>query len=76
MITKKGNNLVDVTMNKNGDFYFIYSVEVQRGIKGKDKGKVKELLIVGVPKKNIEKYCVEEGISIRIKSMNGDTYII
>lgn len=58
--------LVDVTRNKDGNFYFIYSVEVQRGIKEKSKSKVKELLIVGVNKNNVFNYCKNEGICIRI----------
>ena len=76
MKTKKGN-LVDVTINKDGNFYFIYSVEVQRGIRGKSKGKVNELLIVGVNKKNVESYCKNEGITLRIfnKETGMDRYI-
>lgn len=49
--------LLAINRNENGDYYFLYSVpEVQRGIKGKNRSKVNEVLIVGVPKANLIKY--------------------
>ena len=39
-----------ITRNKNGDYYVGYTIPVKRGIKGKDKAIVDELLIMGVPK--------------------------
>lgn len=37
-------------------YYFLHKVKVQRGIKGKSKSKVEELLIYGVPLKDVPNY--------------------
>lgn len=57
-------NIEFVSKNKNGDFYIGYRVPVQRGIRGKTRGKVDELIIVGVPKADMPKFCEEHGIRI------------
>lgn len=59
--------LVQVTIQSNG-VYFAYQLpKVKRGIRGKSKGKVDELLIVGVPIKKVESYCEREGLIITDK---------
>lgn len=55
--------LIKVSVNDKGA-YFIYEVTVQRGIKGKNKSKVKELLIHGVPLSDLDYACKKEGIRI------------
>lgn len=64
--------LVQISPNEHG-CYFVYQVEVQRGIRGKNKGKVKELLIVGVPKNQLNSYCKREGVRIE-NSLTGEKY--
>ena len=60
---KEKMKLVDVSLQEFGA-YFIYELEVQRGIRGKTKGKVNELLIVGIPKQKLHQYCLDKGIWI------------
>ena len=61
--------LVQVTIQSNG-VYFAYQLpEVKRGIRGKTKGKVDELLIVGVPLKKVQSYCEREHLVITNKAV-------
>ena len=54
---KPFENLLAINRNENGDYYFLYAVpNVKRGIRGKSKGQVNEILIVGVPKANLISY--------------------
>ena len=59
------NRIQFISKNKNGDYYVGFLVPVQRGIKGKNKGKVDELLIVGVPKNKFPSWCKEHGIEVK-----------
>lgn len=54
-----------ISKNKNGDFYVGYIIPVQRGIKGKTRSKVNELIIVGVPKAEMPKFCRDHNIKIK-----------
>ena len=55
--------LQQIVENKDGNFYFIYKVpNVKRGIRGKTRGKVDELLIVGMPRKHGLKKIKELGL--------------
>ena len=46
-----------ISWNQNGDYYVIFKVpSVPRGIHGKSKGHVDEVLIVGVPKNKIDMF--------------------
>lgn len=46
-----------INRNENGDYYFIFKLpKVARGMHGKTKGHVDELLIVGVPQAKLEDY--------------------
>ena len=51
-----------ISMNANGDFYVGYKVKVQRGIRGKTKSKVDEVLIVGVPKNDFKDFCLKNDL--------------
>ena len=54
---KPFENLIAINRNANGDYYFIYSVpQVSRGMHGKTKGHVDEVLIVGIPQKDLVNY--------------------
>ena len=53
----KGCILEEINRNKNGDYYIIFRLpKVARGMHGKSKGHVDELLIVGVPQKHIDSF--------------------
>ena len=64
--------LIKICPNEHG-CYFLYKIQVQRGIKGKTKSKVDELLIVGVPKRALSAYCKKIGVVI-IDEKTGDRY--
>ena len=49
--------------------YFIYSLEVQRGIRGKTKGRVGEVLIVGCNTKQLQKWCEVHNLVITNKAV-------
>ena len=66
--TENNEELVQFSFNKSGG-YFVYRLLVQRGIKGKTKSKVNELLIVGIPFKQMEKYCEEHEYIITSKAL-------
>lgn len=46
-----------INTNKNGDFYIGYRINVKRGIHGKTKSNVNELIIAGVPKERFPEFC-------------------
>jgi len=54
-----------IAKNKDGNYYAIYKVKVQRGIKGKTKSKVDELIIVGIPKSEFKDFCKKHNINIK-----------
>lgn len=58
-----------INCNENGDWYVGYRVKVQRGIKGKTKSKVDELLIVGIPGSQFNDFCKREGIIVKKESI-------
>ena len=58
------NDIAFISKNKNGDYYFGYKVKVQRGIRGKTKAIVDELLIVGMPADKAIEHAKKEGIKI------------
>ena len=64
--------LIKVAVNDKGA-YFIYEITVQRGIKGKTKSKVKELLIHEVPLSDLDNFCKKEGLRIE-DSKTGKVY--
>ena len=53
----KGCILEEINRNEKGDYYIIFRIpNVARGMHGKSKGHVDELLIVGVPQKHIDSF--------------------
>lgn len=69
------DQLTKIAFNKNGSLYAIYKVNVQRGIKGKNKSKVDEVLIWGIPKSGAEKFLIKNNLDPLIKYLNTDTVI-
>lgn len=60
-------NLICINRNANGDYYFIYSVsQVKRGMHGKTKGHVDEVLIVGIPQSQLVNYLRQELVKDKI----------
>lgn len=54
--TKDGDEIAFITKNKDGNYYVGIKIKVKRGIKGKTKSKVDELLIIGMKKEAFEKW--------------------
>lgn len=46
-----------ISKNDDGNYYIGYQVEVSRGIRGKTKGKVDEVIIVGLHKSKLKSFC-------------------
>lgn len=55
-MNKETNEVIFISTNKDGNFYIGYKIKVQRGIRGKTKSQVDELLIIGIPRKKFKKY--------------------
>ena len=47
--------------------YIMYQVPVNRGIRGKTRGKVNEVLIIGLNTKHLHRFCVNHDIFITNK---------
>ena len=60
--------LIQINISEN-HAYFIYSLEVQRGIRGKTKGRVGEVLIFGCNTKHLQDWCVEHNLVITNKAV-------
>lgn len=50
------DDLVFISTNKDGNFYFGFKIVAPRSINAKAKRSADELLIVGVPKSKIQSY--------------------
>ena len=62
-MSNNDKNLVFISKTAGG-YYFGYKVKVQRGIRGKTKSIVDELLIVGMPTDKAIEHAKKEGIKI------------
>ena len=51
-----------ISKNKDGNYYIGFRVPVKRGIKGKTKAVVDELIIIGIHKDKMKDFCKEHGI--------------
>ena len=60
--------LIQVSLNKSGA-YFMESIVAARGMHGKTKGHVKEVLIIGVPNSQLQSYCERNDICITNKAV-------
>lgn len=59
--------LVAVSPRSDGSCYFVYRVEVPRGIRNKDSNVAEEVLIYGVPKSKVDSYLKKIGLRIERK---------
>ena len=58
------NKLIQVSLTESGA-YFIYELpKVVRGIRGKNRERVDEVLIHGVPKSKLQEFCIKNEIQI------------
>lgn len=62
--------MIQISVNPTGA-YITYKVPVTRGIRGKTRGRVDELLIVGIPLKNdrFQQWCIRNNIYITNKAV-------
>ena len=58
-------NLKFISKNKDGNYYIGYTIPVKRGIKGKTKAVVEELIIIGMNKNKFNDFCIKHNIKIR-----------
>ena len=63
--------IIQISQNENGDWYVMYQIPVQRGIKGKTKSKVNEVLIVGIPGSKFDSWCKKNNLVVRKESVDG-----
>lgn len=56
--------IIQISRNENGDWYVLYKLRVQRGIKGKTKSKVDEVLIVGIPQAKFDAWCKKNNLVV------------
>lgn len=65
--------LIQVNLTPFGA-YFLYKINVTRGIRGKSKGKVDEIIVVGIHKNKMQQYCIDHNLIITNKAvyMNND----
>ena len=73
----QGCILDSINRNQNGDYYIIFRLpKVARGMHGKNKGHVDELLIVGVNQKYIDSYLrahyTNEGRKLKVEDQEED----
>lgn len=66
IVLEDGTILEEICPNDHG-IYLIHRVPaVKRGFRGKSKGKVDELLIVGVPWSKAESFLAKYGLKVKI----------
>ena len=53
-----------ISRNRDGNYYIGFKVPVKRGIRGKTRGKVDELIIVGINQKQFPQWCKEHNIIV------------
>ena len=57
-----------ISKNENGDFYDGYKIKVSRGMHGKTKSKVDEVMIVGIPQSKFDAWCKAYGIFVKVEN--------
>lgn len=58
------DDIVFISENEDGNFYIGYKVKVQRGIKGKTRSKVDELIIVGMNREKFMNWLEQNNMEI------------
>ncbi len=62
------DDIVFISENKDGNFYIGYKVKVQRGIKGKTRSKVDELVIVGMNRERFMNWLEQNNMEIKYEN--------
>ena len=57
-------DIVFISENEDGNFYIGYKIKVQRGIKGKTRSKVDELIIVGMNRERFMNWLEQNNMRI------------
>ena len=60
-----------ISLNANGDFYVGYVTKVLRGIKGKTRKLVDEVLIVGIPQAKMNEFCIQHNLVVEVSLITG-----
>lgn len=58
------DDIVFISENEDGNFYIGYKIKVQRGIKGKTRSKVDDLVIVGMNREKIYEWLEQNNMRI------------
>lgn len=58
------DDIVFISENEDGNFYIGYKIKVQRGIKGKTRSKVDELVIVGMNRERFMNWLEQNDMEI------------
>ena len=61
-------DIVFISENEDGNFYIGYKVKVQRGIKGKTRSKVDELVIVGMNRERFMNWLGQNNMRIEYEN--------
>lgn len=59
------NKIEFISRNKDGNYYIGFKVPVKRGIRGKTKAVVEELIIVGMHKDKFKDFCKNNNIEYK-----------
>ena len=60
-----------ISLNANGDFYVGYVGKVLRGIRGKNRKIVDEVLIVGIPREKMNDFCIQHNLVVEVSLITG-----
>ena len=67
-------HIIQISLNRSGAYIMHLVPKVTRGMHGKTKGHVDEILVVGVPNSKLQKWCIDNHIYItNIAVYNADT---
>lgn len=67
-------HIIQISLFKAGAYIMHLVPKVSRGMHGKSKGHVDEVLIVGVPNSKLQQWCIDNRIYITNKAVyNADT---
>ena len=64
-----GTSLIGVSMNDDGNFYFLFQLPPHKWAISNHKKTANELLIVGVPKAKVKRFARNHGVEIVIKEV-------
>lgn len=62
-----GTNLIGISVNQDGNFYFLFAIPPHKWAMSNQKKQADELLIVGVHRKKAVKFAEKCGIKLTLK---------